>query len=104
MINMPVLTHTLPAHLKQALSSSPITKPVSVTLNTTLQSSKKVNAIELATIFAIPDYDIDDLKLTASIAHKPEQQKITISVLELSVAKKNMAIQAHGNVVMGMIS
>jgi len=101
MINMPVLTHTLPAHLKQALSSSPITKPISVTLNTTLQSSKKVNAIELATIFAIPDYDIDDLKLTASIAHKPEQQKITISVLELSSSKKNMAIQAHGNVVMG---
>ncbi len=101
MINMPVLTHTLPAHLKQALSSSPITKPVNVTLNTTLQSSKKVNTVELAAILAIPDYDIDDLRLSASIAQKPAQQKITISVLELSSNKKNMTIRAHGNVVMG---
>jgi hypothetical protein len=97
--DLPSLAYTLPAPLKQSLTSSPITKPVTIRLTADLSTSAQTNSINLNAFGAIPDYSIDDLTIAASVTQKPQKGKIDIAYCEVSSKKHYASIYVKGSVV-----
>ncbi|MCX8123015.1 MAG: AsmA family protein [Spirochaetes bacterium] len=91
------IAYTLPAQLKHSLSSSPITKPVTLNIHTDLSSSEETNSINIKAMCNIPDYSIDDLLVQAAITQKPKKGKIDISYFDVSSYKHKAHCYVKGS-------
>ncbi|MEW6526737.1 MAG: AsmA family protein [Spirochaetota bacterium] len=97
--DIPSIAFSLPSPLKQSLTSSPITKPVTVRLKADVITSAQTNSINLNAFGKIPDYSIDDLTIAASVTQKPQKGKIDIAYCEVSSKKHYASIHIKGSVV-----
>ncbi|MGB4267959.1 MAG: AsmA family protein [Spirochaetota bacterium] len=97
--DLPSMAYTLPAPLKQSLTSSPITKPVTLRLKADVRTSAQVNSITLNALGTIPDYSIDDLIIATSVTQKPQKGKINIAYCDVSSKKHYTSIYVKGSVI-----
>lgn len=97
--DIPSIAYTMPVQLKQSLSSTPITKPVTLNILTDLSLSDEGNKINLKALCKIPDYSIDDLSIGASITQKPQKGTIDIASFDISSKKHHARIFAKGTVI-----
>ncbi len=97
--DLPSMAYTLPAPLKQSLTSGPITKPVTLRLQAEVSTSAHTNSINLNAHCAIPDYSIDDLIISTSVTQKPQKGKIDIAYCNVSSKKHDASIYVKGSVI-----
>ncbi len=97
--DLPSMAYTMPAPLKQSLTSSPITKPVTVRLKADVSTSAQTNSINLRALGVIPDYSIDDLTISASVTQKPQKGKIDIAYCDIASTKHQASIYMKGSVI-----
>lgn len=94
--DLPSITYTLPAPLKQSLASSPITKPVTLRIDTDVSTSAAANTISLHALCAIPDYSIDDLTVSAHVLQKLKAGRIDIRRFDVASKKHDVSMYIKG--------
>jgi len=86
----------LTGRLRKQLASLPFKKPVDMDLKTKFYLSKKKTKADLAILFKIPDFNMNDLVLNAKILQDNKKKKLSLKKFHFGSKSWNLSIDSSG--------
>jgi hypothetical protein len=88
----------VPARFKKDIDSIPLKKPVNLGLLLKFYMGDELLNADLDLSASVPDYGVEDIKLSASVKQETKKQRVTVNRLTLGSKTMNLLLTANGTV------
>ncbi len=95
-INTSPLTSMVPGRFRKQVADIPLKKPVDLNMNTNFYLGGDIINAGVELLAAVPDYNVNDLRLKASISQNSRAKRITLENIYLGSRNMNLAVNAGG--------
>lgn len=92
------LKEMVPARFRKSINSIPLKKPVNLGLVTKFYMGDELVNANLDLSASVPDYGVEDLKLSASVKQETKKQRVTVNHLTLGSRTMNLLLAVNGTV------
>jgi len=97
-INTLPLKDMVPGRFRKGVASIPLKKPVNIGLATKFYLGESLTSATLYMTASIPDYNVEDLKLSASVKQDGSKKRLTVDYLTLGSRSMNLLLGVNGTV------
>lgn len=97
-LNTVPLKDMVPGRFRKSVSSIPLRKPVNIGLVTKFFMGESLVDADLDISASVPDYGVEDLKLSASVQQDKKKQRVTVEHLALGSRSMNLLLAVNGTV------
>lgn len=97
-INTAPLQGMVPGRFKKQVAGIPLKKPVDITAGTDFSLADGRTSANLNILAKIPDYDLNDLSLEASVEQDAAAKRVRINKIMLGSRSMNLLLAANGTV------
>lgn len=97
-LNTVPLKDMVPGRFRKSVASIPLKKPVNIGLVTKFFMGENLVKADLDLSASVPDYAVEDLKLSASVQQDAKKQRVTVEHLTLGSRSMNLLLAVNGTV------
>ncbi|HPS56623.1 MAG TPA: hypothetical protein PK514_00830 [Spirochaetota bacterium] len=97
-LNTAPLKEMVPGRFRKSVESIPLKKPVNLGLVTKFFMGDNLVDADLDISALVPDYGVEDLKLSASVQQDRKKQRVTVEHLTLGSRTMNLLLAVNGTV------
>lgn len=96
--NAAPLRDMVPGRFRKSVESIPLKKPVDLGLAAKFYLGESLTDADLDLKASVPDYGVEDLKLSASVQQDKKRQRVTVENLSLGSRSMNLLLALNGTV------